>query len=1043
MIKNITKNLKIVFKKIKHSIKNKRRYLGRASEPNLIKRVTEKQDVNKKFKKIINGKIKPKWFSEREIVFILILTSIILLLSVFNIGYLNFIVLKSSITRDTILSIHTGIGAILVGLMFIIAPLILKEGFTHRSFVLFSRSHFFALLIFEVIVYLLSLFIDTKDFSLLWIPIFIIGISTIKSFYEVINISSSDYILKKEESRLFFDEIKAYFLKSLNFQLTKRLANNYLSLSFEKIPEIVNVNPFPPLNKDQYEVFIEDKKGLITDIRLGRLNKLVHYISEKNGIDVFATEDSFENTTDTRNRPEPFLHISGLAFSHTNYHSQKLFYIKKTESISEAEMLKIKNIMRHVFVISSQEDFEKEARDSLIKLKQKCLDAINGKETDNLSEVISFYVKLISAYNEMMSFYGGGFSYDQAKKERGSLFDRIKPIDWITEDVREIFDAAVRSNNKTLIQEVGYLPIQIARESIESKDHYIFQEFIDFSQLLYLKSIEKRNSGDNQIADFMLDRSWRYLKEFSFSYLENDEQATDEYIFEYGMHILKTFQSLIKISIDNKDSKAFGEFISQVKQLFKSLEREYRYDRNEEDSKYKKLDLQRSQMFFGIASWILFLLQKDGESKELQKIYSISKNSLPNGIKELSSLFNSVHNFDVEDFWGWDHWELSLYPEGGVHSIQILEKLEVLFAVKGLELLGGKTEIEIENIHIDPSRDLANLVGGSRSLIATLDSIESSPEDWEFILNKGATDKVEAFKTLLLRAKKSQEKKEAQVKRDTGISHKKVTDFKVNLIENYKKNFPISELFKFYNLYADKTDTSSETHAIGINTLFDKAAFFGKEVGWYIHYSGNDEAFGFGRSMTHGENKKVFEQLKESCSERDQYSFDHIFAENHPDDYIILTTNNAVWRYFEYGKDNYIPKWRQDFPDEYKDTEVNGVLLINKIHIPVFSFFIPDNKKSEVYIINKNKLGSFTHWKPEDKDVELSGVFSIEVLPLDQDSPETVKLLSNPPEWLEEIEDKDAQLKYLQERLVIKVFEKFDYTKAGDFEGYIIEIEKE
>jgi len=944
-------------------------------------------------------------------------------------------------TGFNLLDIHLGIGAILIPLALFTAESMLS-GKSEKSEVLLDESLFFPLVVFEILTFVL--FLGSPNI-LITIPVFLIGLFTIISFKNTIKVLLYPEQLEKKEKDLLIKKARSEFIKKLDQEINFRKQNNDL-FEARKDDSTLSTNPFTfRSGEDNIKTVTSHKKGLIIDIDLKKINLVDEYITKRQKVSQEANAQNSDIANEDTVNKKPTNPLSNLKvlFGNTVSSGDDLYEINQ-DYFDELDFSKIEKMIQSA--INIDESYDNDLASKYIRrLKDRCLNSIESEEIGELSKNLNIYIDILDSFYDYLNIHGGGFSEKQASEERGNFIGRLESLRWIHEDIIDIYEKGISAQHTKIIRDVAYLPIRMMRKAIENNDHLVFQEFLIFPNILYRKALElKTKTGSTNNSDFMIDRSWRYLKELSFFYIESERSdLSEENIESYGVSILKTFQSLLKTAIDNGDVSSFGIFMSQVEELFNGLEREYRYDQEEKDNVYERLDLKRNQMIFGVASWLLFLSRKESDNEKLTQLYSIAQNKLPQNIEKLSVVFNSVHSFEVEDFWGWNHWESSLYTEGKVHTIQILEKLEVLFAVKGLHLLRGKNDTEIEKMKLDPSRDLVHLTEGSRSLISTLDSIESSPEDWEFILNKGATDKVGAFKTLLLRAKESQEEKEAQVKRDTSISHKKVTDFKVNLVENYKKNFPISELFKFYNLYSNKTDTSSETHAIGINTLFDKAAFFGKEVGWYVHYSGDDEAFGFGRSMAQGENKKIFNELRGLCVKEDQGTFDKIFKDNNPNDYIILTTNNAVWRYFEYGKDNYIPKWRQDFPDDYKDIRVDGVFLVNKIHIPVFSFFIPDNKKSEVYIINKNKFGSFTHWKPENKDVELSGVFSIEVLPLDQDSPETVKLLSNPPGWLEEIDGEDARLKYLQERLVIKVFEKFEYIKSADFEGYIVKVEKE
>jgi len=122
----------------------------------------------------------------------------------------------------------------------------------------------------------------------------------------------------------------------------------------------------------------------------------------------------------------------------------------------------------------------------------------------------------------------------------------------------------------------------------------------------------------------------------------------------------------------------------------------------------------------------------------------------------LTALFMRVHKFRAGESWGWDWWEMQ--PDGGVHTIQTLEKLEQLFVVKSLSALSGKTDGEIQKINIPHNRDLAFLADGTGDLMKIIASIETSKDNWKDILDLGSMEQCKALRALLKKAHLQQEK---------------------------------------------------------------------------------------------------------------------------------------------------------------------------------------------------------------------------------------------------------------------------------------------
>ena len=51
-------------------------------------------------------------------------------------------------------------------------------------------------------------------------------------------------------------------------------------------------------------------------------------------------------------------------------------------------------------------------------------------------------------------------------------------------------------------------------------------------------------------------------------------------------------------------------------------------------------------------------------------------------------------------------------------------------------------------------------------------------------------------------------------------------------------------------------------------------------------------------------------------------------------------------------------------------------------------------------------------------------------------------LLDKPPDWLKEIETRGEQTEHLRERILIHVYERFEFKLYEKFVGYVIEVER-
>ncbi|MCD6399724.1 hypothetical protein J7L85_02935, partial [candidate division WOR-3 bacterium] len=656
-----------------------------------------------------------------------------------------------------------------------------------------------------------------------------------------------------------------------------------------------------------------------------------------------------------------------------------------------------------------------------------------------------------------------GYSAEQARKERHSLFSGWEQVRWLSSDIRDLFEKAMQSHDREIIRNIAYLPIAIARRAIERNDHYLFQEFIWFAELLYIFAVKE---SDGDLRSFLIDRSWRYLKEISDVYIEaklrkdvlNKEEL--ENLRDFGIYIFTIFQNLLKRSFDNKDFDSFEEFKRATQKLFNHFKPSESVQNAENiKRRLEKLDLtleqrselenilekqslleniekeiaiRRSQMYFGLASWILEQFLQNKTDEKIKQFYQSIHAVFPSRIEEFTEIFLKTHSFEIEDFWGWSRWEMKM--EGEVHFIQILEKLERFYAIKSLSLLADKTDGEIQKIELPHNRDLAYLAEGTRDLIKILDDIKTNPDNWKFALTDSAISKVDSFKNLLSKAKEAQEKEELGIKRKQNISQKKVKEFKNDVLKGFYESIVLRDIFHYYNLLNKKLNEpiKDKKTRFGINIVEDKAVFFEE---WYVHFG--DWGNNYGRNLASGENSYLLDEIAKGCQEISREDFEATLSKfKNPKDIVIFATNIAFGGFFEDSK-NFKPKWYRNV----KQLEVKGFggwYDFNGRLIPVFETYHRKMEK-QVLILNKNKIGQLIQFSPlnEGEDEKLvKDIFYMNVQAFSENSDLMEQFIKKPPEWLKKIGNEQKQREHLQERVLIHIFERFEYNKPKDFEGY-------
>ncbi|MDD3491744.1 MAG: hypothetical protein PHG13_02185 [Candidatus Pacebacteria bacterium] len=1027
-------------------------------ERSLLKVVQAEKKIIPSIEKIINKGTKPLWFSLWETTIVVVLFIFFLILTHAQtlfpyekfIGFIEWLypfqgspfMLLNSNHYQNLINIHAGIGAVLIGLMFFVAQEITKErdkNNSYKRFVILKRSKFFSLLLAEVLCFFLFILGPVNILST--IPVVLIGIFTLYSLYKTFNLIIDDFELKKEEQKIFFDNLRRSFLKVLDLEITKLISVNQICNLFKNYEEYIKITPFPPRDIQNYTAIKTDKSGIFRDLDLKILKKLLAKLKEIAPVQnemVTVDSDSSTSLSDLRTK-SPLCYLSPRLFSNTKEVNNVLLWIQNDLLRNKETENEIKKLTRRAFIIT-QSDFDLEhARNGIRKLKLLSLDLIKDQRSDEIGEVLNNYTKLIEDFYLYLEPYGGGFSEKTARDMSMEIFlGDFNSIAWISEDIWEIFEKGIESNSKKIIKKVTYFPVRLIRYAIDYKDHLIFQQFQCYPFRLYQAYLNAQGVGKNELATLFFDRSWRYLQEISEYHLEpklkKEEDYPEEEVRSFACAILKIFQGLLKVSFDERDIESFKTYLSTTGKLFRNLDIMNRYKSKEAEKIADFLKDKKDEMFFGLASWIFYKLSQNKDDILLKEFYNIIQISIPSRIERLTDVFSCVHNFEVKDFWGWADWEIFEKGMGQVHLIQIFEKLEKFYAVKSLSLLSEKDDKEVKKIKLPHSRNLADLIKSESNLLKTLEDITISFENWRFILNDDAINKANIFKELLIKAKKAQEQEETKYKQKQVISQQRVQEFKTEVVKAFYEDANLRDIFKkYFVIYEDKTKKKTDKKdRFGIHVVDDKALFFDD---WHVHYIGWGE--NYGHSLASGEDSYLLDDIAKNCKEITKEKLGPILRRMEDiNNIVIFATNIALWRFFE-GSKNFKPKWKKSV-EQLNIKGFSGWYEFNKKLIPVFETYHGKVDK-QILILNKSKIGKLIQLSPlntNEKEESIEDIFYMNIQAFSENEELMQEFIKKPPEWLKKIGDKQKQREHLSEHVRIQIFERFKYEKSKDFEGY-------
>ncbi|MEQ8193785.1 MAG: hypothetical protein RIB59_04785 [Rhodospirillales bacterium] len=267
------------------------------------------------------------------------------------------------------------------------------------------------------------------------------------------------------------------------------------------------------------------------------------------------------------------------------------------------------------------------------------------------------------------------------------------------------------------------------------------------------------------------------------------------------------------------------------------------------------------------------------------------------------------------------------------------------------------------------------------------------------------------------------------------ISSAKIEKFKEDFLKNFYDKAIIRNIFLNYlQLYEDKSrkKPTTEIKQWGLSIIDDKAAFFDE---WHVSFPGWGE--NYGRNIAAEEDTFLLNSIIESCKEIPQNDFESALNKiEKVEDIIIFATNISFWRFFE-RSEHFKSAWHSKTKKiDFKN--FGGWYEFKGNSIPIFRI---SNRKSDkqILFLNKTKIGKLVQYYPlnDDDDIKsLKDIFYINIQAFSENSLLTEALIKAPPEWLKKVGDEKKQRDYLQERVRTQIFERFEYQKDDNFEGY-------
>lgn len=718
----------------------------------------------------------------------------------------------------------------------------------------------------------------------------------------------------------------------------------------------------------------------------------------------------------------------------------------------------------HIFRFTKEEPTSVAVRREMQGTKDQLAQAIRDHALGAIGDLRQMYLQVAEEFLTQLVEFGGGYSAEQAEKERGNFLESWSEVRWLLTDLRELIIIAVNAGNTDALATIGFLPFAIAIRAVQVRDHYLFQQFYQFASLLYV--LAKEQPPESPVRERLTEHSWRWPKEVAEFYVARELSSKSvlapvlEQLRGFATYSLRVFQDVMRLMADNRDVKAFETAAREFRRLFSTFREDklqpsvavLRMQRDQTQSEAQRagidaqiarvekrnqiaefLDMAVDEIFLALGGRLLAQRVADPQDEAIERLLSMIKGSLPRTIESLAAVFAEASDWRTSDLWGWDQWDLVM--DGRAHYVDKHSKLNQVFSVRSLEMLAAMSPEARAAVRLPLSNSLAEMARetNAQGLLATLAGMEQDPERWQPVLSEAARACIPVLRDRLVEVWDGEQAQKAERTRNAVLDTKKFKEFREELTRNFVEGARLRALLRAKNVIEMKLNEhpGRPVRSLGFNQVDDKDAFIAQE---HTSYAGWGRAYGEG--LARGEDSTAYAELiKQAGTKRNIFAGDTFGAisratkESKIKDAVVLqslgfpTENSEIrsHRAFlpSYDRSLEASPWREF-------NGFMGVLSIDGRQIPIFDAFADSvESQNKVLVMDAQR---FIRWRqyapddaPEDRD-HIYGELLIRVIDLNENREQREAIIAEHPPWLATEADPSA---HLRTRVLVNVYEKF------------------
>lgn len=494
---------------------------------------------------------------------------------------------------ELIVGAFTGLAVVIIALVVFVAESIRDDSDDERKRVLVNSSWLWPLAVTTTLIPFGFLWSTARGMTVLLEAI--VAFVTLLAFYNVLRSLLDPDTRAKNRFALLRSRIRTMLFDSVR----ERIGNSML------LDQLGTGKPIDALHYTISRTFIEDdaqgyvfvdapKDGWLSDIQLDELAKLANRLDRRArelGIGLRESGPRREAgaagaVQQVQGEALPVRKAYLLKRYREEIPPDSIFYGKQRALLAlppafakdPTLLADVGAAIPHIFRFSKEEPSSVLIRREMQGTKDQLVQAIREQALGAIDDLRQTYLQIAEEFLTLLVEFGGGYTAEQARKERGNVFQSWSEIQWLLSDLRELIIIATDAGNTDVLGKIAFLPFAIASRSVQVRDHFLFQQFYQFAIFLYVLAAEEE--AGSRIRGWMTERCWRWPKEITEFYVgpelaaKPSKVAELEQMRDFALYSLRVFQDVMRLMADKRDVTAFMTVAHQCQKLYKRFREE-------------------------------------------------------------------------------------------------------------------------------------------------------------------------------------------------------------------------------------------------------------------------------------------------------------------------------------------------------------------------------------------------------------------------------------------------------------------------------------